>query len=189
MRKVIRSMSLVLALCLFLGIAGTVRTGYSSVDGQLVVGDYNFKIDDTAALQALFCMDARGFIKALAFESAWTQSMAISHLLNSEDPYAFSAVSYILRYMNQNSGKLLLTQSEKNLLAAITFQRGMLYGFEYTGYNDIAQLLENARYPISADEYTNPLGLCLRDDSYDFIVALSAMDEKDQYTILSQLPC
>lgn len=187
MRKAIRCICLVLVLCLFFGIAGTVTASYSSVDGQLVVGDYNFKIDDTAALQALFCMDARGFIKALAFESAWTQSLAISHLLNSEDPYAFSAVSYILRYMNQNSGKLLLTQSEKNLLAAISFQRELWYGFEYTKYNDIAQLLENARYPISADEYTNPLGLCLRDDSYDFIVALSAMDAKGQQTILAQL--
>ena len=187
MRKGIRCICLVLVLCLFFGIAGTVTASYSSVDGQLIVGSYNFKIDDTAALQALFCMDARGFIKALAFESARTQSSAISHLLSSEDPYAFSAVSYILRYMNQYAGKLQLTQSENNLLAAINFQREMLYGFEYVRYNDIAQLLENARYPISADEYTNSLGLYLRDDTYDFIVALSAMDEKGQRTIASQL--
>ena len=186
MRNSIRCIALMLMLCVIVSATSMVAAADDFVDGSLVI-DYNFGSGDIATLQTLFCMDARGFLKALAFRSAWTQSLVIPRLLSSEDPQALSAVSHLIIQFNRKSHELALTESEKNLLAAISFQKELWYGFGDALFSNVDDLLQEARYPVSENEYSDQLGLFLRDDPYNFIVKLSALQAKDQQTILAQL--
>ena len=187
MKNSIRCIALMLVLCLIFSTAGTATAANKLVDDALIVEDYDFANAGTATLQTLFCMDARGFLKALAFEGEWTQTTVISRLLSAQDPQTLSTVLYLIRLLNINSDKLHLTHSEENLLAAISFKQEWLYGFGDAQFDNVDILLQNAAQSISLDMYSNQLGLFLNNYPDIFLIKLSEFASEDQEYILAQL--
>lgn len=187
MKKAIRCITLVLVLCLIFSAAGTVVSADDFVDGSLMVDDYGFQNADYITLQALFLMDARGFLKALAFESAEIQSRVGRLLLHSQDEQASACVQHLLAQFTNNTGQLFKTQSERNLIAAIHYYRALSSAFRSSYYADVETLFSQAVNAIGIDQYTNDLAHHLYTDPYAFVVALSKLEQADQDSILLQL--
>ncbi len=188
MRNWIRYTALMMALCVIIGTVSMVRAADESDRNRLVVENYDFQNADYQTLQGLFCLDAQGFLKALAFESADTQTYVIHQLLSLVDTQTFSTVSYLLQLMRYETNQYRWTQSEKNLFAAIIFQLDYRDGLGSSPYGGtIENLLQNASQPISIDQYSNSLGAVIRDDPHTFIVQLSQLEPSDQSTIIHQI--
>ena len=187
MRNSIRCIALMLVLCLIFSTAGTATAANKLVDDALIVEDYDFANAGTATLQTLFCMDARGFLKALAFESAAIQERVILYLLVLQDPQSLNVVKENMFLMARSKNEFNLTQSEQNLLSAMQFRLLYLYGLGETSIATLDRVLQYALNSVSLDEYSTDLGLFLSDGPYAFIVALSELEPQQQEYILQQL--
>ena len=187
MRKQIRCIVLVLVLCLIFSATGMVATADESVDGILILQDFPFESADPEMLTAYFCMDARGFIKALAFENAGTQSRVGRQLFHSQDEQTLSCVQHLLAQSTNNTGQLFKTRSEKNLVAALDYHQALSSAFRSSYYTDVEALFSKAVNAIGIDQYTEDLGYHLYTDPYSFVVALSELEQEDQDSILFQL--
>lgn len=187
MRKSTRCIALMLVLCLVFSIAGTVAAANNLVDRTLVVEDYAFDRADHSMLRAMFCMDSRGFLKALAFESAEVQKRVITHMFSSTDPQSLDIIQHHLVILITSKNELDLTQSEKNLLSAMWFWKEYLHGLGSTSFSELDQMLQHALSAVALDQYSYDLGLFLCKGSYDFIIALSKLESRQQESILQQI--